>query len=201
MTQTTVHLLRHGEVHNPDGVLYGRMDGFHLSPLGRRMAERVAETMGDRDITVIRVSPLERVRETAAPLAERLGLTPSIDRRVIESANVFEGKQFSHGRSPLRDPRTWVHLWNPVRPSWGEPYRQIANRMHAAIVDAAAAARGHEAVLVSHQLPIWITRLSLEGKAFVHDPANGSAPCARSPRCTSTTSGSSRSATPSRPAT
>jgi broad specificity phosphatase PhoE len=168
--QTVVHLLRHGEVHNPGGVLYGRMPGFHLSDLGRRMAERIAESIGDRDITHLRVSPLERVRETAAPLAAARGLEPVVDERVIESGNVFEGTRFGKDQNPLKDPRSWVHLWNPFRPSWGEPYKLVATRMRAAVLDARAEAAGHEAVVVSHQLPIWVTRLSVEGRPFVHDP-------------------------------
>ena len=51
--QTTVHLVRHGEVHNPLGVLYGRRDGYHLSDLGQAMAQRIGETIGDRDIVHI----------------------------------------------------------------------------------------------------------------------------------------------------
>lgn len=168
--QTMVHLLRHGEVHNPDGVLYGRRPGYHLSDLGRRMATRVAEVIGDRDITHLVSSPLERAQETAAPLAAARGLTPEIDVRVIESSNKFEGMRFSRGHNDLRSPRTWVHLWNPFKPSWGEPYREVASRMMAAVEDARDAARGHEALIVSHQLPIWTTRLAAEGRRFLHDP-------------------------------
>jgi broad specificity phosphatase PhoE len=168
--RTTVHLVRHGEVHNPEGVLYGRRDGYHLSELGREMAERIGKALGERDIVHLRTSPLERAQETAAPLAEALGLTPVIDPRVIESGNVFEGRRFGHGDNALRKPSTWIHLWNPWKPSWGEPYKEVAARMLAAVHDARDAARGHEAVIVSHQLPIWITRLSLERRSFLHDP-------------------------------
>ncbi len=167
---TTVHLLRHGEVHNPEGVLYGRMDGYHLSELGRQMADRVAEAVKDRDITHLRVSPLERAQETARPLAAARGIEIVTDSRVIESGNVFEGKKFGVGDGALRTPSAWVHLWNPFTPSWGEPYKEVAARMMAAVHDARDAARGHEAVIVSHQLPIWITRLHGEGRRFVHDP-------------------------------
>jgi len=170
-TETTiVHLVRHGEVHNPEGVLYGRRDGYHLSDLGREMAERIGKTLGDHDIVHLRTSPLERAQETAAPLAKALGLTPVIDPRVIESSNVFEGKRFGHGENALRKPSTWIHLWNPVKPSWGEPYKEVVARMLAAVYDARDAARGHEAAIVSHQLPIWITRLALEKRSFLHDP-------------------------------
>ncbi|WP_445258488.1 histidine phosphatase family protein [Nocardioides aurantiacus] len=168
--KTTVHLLRHGEVHNPRGILYGRSPGYHLSGLGRTMAERVAERIGHRDITVIVSSPLERAQETAAPLAAARGLEVRLDERVLESSSMFEGKPFRFRRSVLRSPRMWRHMWNPFRPSWGEPYAEIVARVWPAVLDARKEAEGHEAVVVSHQLPIWITRLSAEGRSFLHDP-------------------------------
>ncbi|WP_372727193.1 histidine phosphatase family protein [Nocardioides sp.] len=167
---TIVHLLRHGEVHNPDGVLYGRRDGYHLSELGRKMADQVASALKDRDITHLRVSPLERAQETARPLAEARGLEIVTDERVIESTNVFEGKRFGVGDGALRKPSAWRHLWNPFKPSWGEPYKEVAARMMAAVHDAREAAQGNEAVIVSHQLPIWTTRLFVEKRSYLHDP-------------------------------
>ena len=168
--RTTVHLLRHGEVFNPGGILYGRRPGFHLSPLGQRMAQRVAAAVGDRDITYVVASPLERAQETARPLAEARGVEVVPDERALESTNVFEGQRFSVGDSILKHPEGWRHLWNPLRPSWGEPYTEVVARMMAAVDDAREAARGHEAVLVSHQLPIWITRLHAEHRSYVHNP-------------------------------
>jgi len=170
--RTVVHLQRHGEVHNPGGVLYGRLPGYHLSELGLRMAERVAASIGDRDITHVVASPLERAQETARPLVARRGVELVTDPRVIESTNVFEGRRFSVGDSILRRPDTWPKLWNPFRPSWGEPYTAVVERMMAAVHDAREAARGHEAVIVSHQLPVWITRLHAEGRSFLHNPRN-----------------------------
>jgi broad specificity phosphatase PhoE len=168
---TVVHLLRHGEVHNPEGILYGRRSGYLLSDLGQRMAERVGEAVGDRDIAHIWSSPLERAQQTATPLAKARGLEIRTDERIIESSNVFEGQSFGAGRNALSDPRAWRHLWNPMRPSWGEPYKQIAQRMAAAVADARRAAEGREAVLVSHQLPIWVTRMHAERRrTFLHDP-------------------------------
>ncbi|CAN5248233.1 histidine phosphatase family protein [soil metagenome] len=167
---TVVHLLRHGEVHNPDGVLYGRRDGFHLSELGVKMAEQVADTIKTRDITHLRSSPLERARETIAPLAAARGLEVVTDERVIESTNKFEGEQFGPGANALKKPSNWRYLWNPFKPSWGEPYTEVADRMMAAVHDAREAAAGHEAVIVSHQLPIWTTRLYAEKRSYLHDP-------------------------------
>jgi len=170
--QTTVHLLRHGEVYNPDKVLYGRLPNFHLSDLGREMAERVGEVLERRDITVITSSPLERAQETAAPVAGRKDIVVGIDERLIEADNIFEGKRVSVGDGALRQPMTWRHLYNPFRPSWGEPYVDVAARMRGAVATARDAARGHEAVLVSHQLPVWIARLDAENRRFFHDPRN-----------------------------
>ncbi len=170
ISDTVVHLLRHGEVHNPAGVLYGRRDGFHLSDLGTQMAEKVADSIKERGISHLRVSPLERAQETARPLALARGLDVVTDDRVIESTNVFEGERFAGGTGALRKPSAWKYLWNPWKPSWGEPYKEVVARMMAAVHDARIAASGSEAVIVSHQLPIWITRLHLEHRSFAHDP-------------------------------
>jgi len=169
-TRTTVHLLRHGEVFNPTGVLYGRLPGYRLSDRGVAMADRLAETLGQRPITHLVSSPLERAQQTMAPIAAALHLEVVLDDRVIEAGNVFEGLTFGVGDGSLRRPSHWRHLVNPLRPSWGEAYVEIAERMSAAIADARSAARGHEAVIVSHQLPIWTTRNALLGKRLWHDP-------------------------------
>lgn len=167
---TVVHLLRHGEVHNPAGVLYGRLPGYHLSDLGRAMADRVAEHLAGEDVVHLVSSPLERAQETAAPSAATLGLPVQVDEQLIEAGNVFEGKTFGVGDGSLRRPAHWVHLRNPMRPSWGEPYVQIAQRMLAAVESARDAARGHEALCVSHQLPVWTARSFATGRRLWHDP-------------------------------
>ena len=169
--RTVVHLLRHGEVHNPHRILYGRLDGYHLSALGRQMADLAAEHLGDHDITHVVSSPLERARETAAPIAEEHGLEITLDDRVIEAGNAFEGLPVAGGVGLLRHPRLYPKFLNPFRPSWGEPYVEIVERMRLAIVDARVAARGHEAVIVSHQAPIWMIRLATEGRPLWHNPA------------------------------
>jgi broad specificity phosphatase PhoE len=167
---TVVHLLRHGEVDNPRHVLYGRLPGYHLSELGRRMASRVAESVADREIVHIASSPLERALETAEPIAQTFGLTVKVDDRLIEAQNVFEGLTFGVGDGALRRPTSWWHLRNPFRPSWGEPYREIVVRMLNAMADARRAAEGRESLLVSHQLPIWVVRSYVEGRRLWHDP-------------------------------
>lgn len=168
--RTLVHVVRHGEVHNPGRVLYGRLPGYRLSVLGEQMAQRVADALEDRDIVHLVASPLERARQTAAPLGQSLRLEVGSDERLIEAGNSFEGSTVgSDPRQLLR----WEHLRrlsNPTRPSWGEAYTEIEARMLAAVHDARRAARGHEAVLVSHQLPIETLRRSIEGRRLWHDP-------------------------------
>ncbi len=168
--RTIVHLMRHGEVHNPTGVLYGRLPEFLLSDLGHQMAQAAADALAGRQVTYLVASPLERAQQTAEPTAELFDLPVVTDDRVIEAGNSFEGHTFGVGAGSLRRPGVWWRLRNPMRPSWGEPYIHIAARMRAAVDDAREAARGHEAVIVSHQLPVWIARRSYEKRSFAHDP-------------------------------
>jgi broad specificity phosphatase PhoE len=178
MSQATVHLLRHGEVHNPDGVLYGRLPEFHLSELGQQMARMLADHFSDRaaqgaKIVHLAASPLTRAQETALPISEALGLEITTEARIIEAANYFEGQRVT--RAEIFKLQHWPQLRNPFRPSWGEPYKEQAARVRAAVQDARLRAielggDGAEAILVSHQLPIWATRLSAEGKPLWHDP-------------------------------
>jgi broad specificity phosphatase PhoE len=168
--KTIVHVLRHGEVYNPDKVLYGRLPGFRLSELGVQMAKTVAESLADKDLTHIVASPLERAQQTAEPAAQHFELPVAVDDRLIESANLFEGKRVAAGDGALRDPRNWWMLRDPVTPSWGEAYTAIAQRMFAALQTAREAAEGHEALCVSHQLPIWTLRRHVEHKRLWHDP-------------------------------
>lgn len=173
-----VHVMRHGQVHNPEGVLYGRLDGFGLSDLGRRMATEMAGFWQKVPLTHLRCSPLQRAQETLAPTAELFpDLEISTDERVIEAENQFEGMIFGKDNRALRNPRMLRHVLNPLKPSWGEPYARIAARMHEAIADAAeAAGDGGQALVVSHQLPIEIARRFTQGKRLAHDP--------RARRCT-----------------
>ncbi|HEY2262037.1 MAG TPA: histidine phosphatase family protein, partial [Streptosporangiaceae bacterium] len=170
--ETIVHLLRHGEVENPAGIIYGRLPGYHLSANGRVMASAAAGFFAGRPVAVLYCSPLERAQETARPVAERLGLDIVTDDRLVESWNHFEGMKFGVGDGSLRRPAHWPYLINPFRPSWGEPYRTVTTRMFAMMETARAAAAGQEAVCVSHQLPIWVTRRMAENKRLWHNPTS-----------------------------
>lgn len=166
-----VHVIRHGEVYNPDRILYGRLPGFRLSELGEAQAETTAEFLAGRDIAYLVSSPLERAVQTATPLAAALELSIEIDERLIEAGNRFEGQPVAGGAGrKVIAPANWPLLYNPVRPSWGEPYGEIADRVRAVVLAAAAAADGHEAVCVTHQLPVVALRRSVLGQHLWHDP-------------------------------
>lgn len=161
---TTVHLVRHGKVENPKGVIYGRLPGFNLSEEGLAQAAAAARHLADRDVGAVWASPLERAQETAAVVAEPHGLEVVTDERLIESETTLEGV----GRSIvgfLTSPRRWWRLRNPFVPSWGEPFAEIRARMMAAIEDAAGSAGGRDIVMVSHQTPVVVARLALAGRA------------------------------------
>ena len=172
MARTLVHLLRHGEVHNPDSILYGRLAGYNLSDLGNEMARMAADDLVARgaNITHVVASPLERAQQTAAPIAEAYGLPIATDERVLEAESKLEGQPISAQPGLLLKPKNLRRLFNPFLPSWGEPYDEQVARMIEAIKSARAAAEGAEAVIVSHQSPIWTTRLFLEGRSYLHDP-------------------------------
>jgi broad specificity phosphatase PhoE len=167
---STVHVIRHGEVENPNKILYGRQPGWRLSKRGQEMAQTIGEWSKSIDLGALHVSPLQRAQETAAPISRAHNIEIKTDDRLIEAANIFEGKSFELGSGVLKHPSAWRHLYNPWKPSWGEPYEEQISRMLAAIFDANKAARGKDAIVVSHQLPIWILRSAIEGRSMLHDP-------------------------------
>lgn len=166
----TVHFLRHGEVFNPEKILYGRQPGWYLSERGQAMARSVAEWSRELPIGAIVASPLQRAQETAQPVAEVHGLPITTDERLIEAANIFEGEKFELGSGVLKHPKSWRYLIKPWVPSWGEPYEEQVERMLGALFAARDAADGRDAICVSHQLPIWILRSAVEGRRMMHDP-------------------------------
>jgi broad specificity phosphatase PhoE len=165
-----IHLVRHGEVYNPDGILYGRLPNFHLSELGRRMAEAAADSLAGHQISALYASPLLRTQESAEPWSKRFSLPIITDERIIEPTNRFEGGKLEFGIRALAKPRMWPLIYNPFRPSWGEPFVAVAKRMFAAMDDAWQTADVGEVVMVSHQMPIWMVARSVAGRSYAHDP-------------------------------
>ena len=169
MTQT-IHFVRHGEVHNPEKILYGLQPGWRLSDRGQQMAQVIGQWSKDLNLGAIHASPLQRAQETVAPIIKQHNLPLTSDVNLIEASNIFEGEKFELGSGVLKHPKSWRYLWNPWRPSWGEPYEQLINRMLKGLFAARDAAAGKDAICVSHQLPIWILRSAIEGRRLIHDP-------------------------------
>lgn len=154
-------------MHNPGGVLYGRIPGYHLSELGHRMADAAAASLVGHPITALYASPLQRAQESAQPWSERFGLPIVTEDAIIEPHNWFEGKIM---KQAIRNPASWPHLRNPLKPSWGEPFRDVERRMLAAVLNAWNGAPGGEVVMVSHQMPIVMVARSVKGMRLPHDP-------------------------------
>ena len=166
----TIHFVRHGEVHNPEKILYGLQPGWRLSDRGNEMAALIGEWSAKLDLGAIHSSPLQRAQETVAPIIAKHKLSLTTDKNLIEASNIFEGKKFELGSGVLRHPSSWRYLYNPWKPSWGEPYDQLISRMLKGLFAARDAAGGKDAICVSHQLPIWILRSAVEGRRLLHDP-------------------------------
>ncbi|MCW4385956.1 histidine phosphatase family protein [Salinibacterium sp. SYSU T00001] len=170
MPASFVHLVRHGEVHNPDGILYGRIPGYLLSELGHRMADAAAGHLAGHPVSALFASPLERAQESAKPWSDRFGLEITTDERLIEPTNKFEGKTFEFGPGVVLRPQSWPHVINPFKPSWGEPFASVADRMLAVIEDAWKSVDDGEVVMVSHQMPIVMVQRYVTGRKLYHDP-------------------------------
>lgn len=171
MPADRIHLIRHGEVHNPEKVIYGRLPHYRLSDRGRLMAKAASDELKrqKRKVNALFISPLLRTRESAEPVAEAFGLEGRIDDRLIEPWNNFEGRRIGALTLAVR-PHLWPQLWNPMRPSWGEPFNEISSRMLSVMDDAYKSVPDGDVVLVSHQLPIEMVVRTLAGKALPHDP-------------------------------
>jgi broad specificity phosphatase PhoE len=171
MPAQRIHLVRHGEVYNPGGVLYGRLPNFHLSDTGKLMAKDAAEELKKMkaDVRAIYVSPLLRTQESAKPIEELFKVDGKVDENLVEPWNVFEGRKLSVKAVALR-PHWWWHFRNPAKPAWGETFIDIIQRMNHAIVTARDSVESGDVVLVTHQLPIWIMHLHVAGERLMHDP-------------------------------
>mgnify|MGYP003564412592 CR=1 FL=1 len=169
MPATRVHLVRHGEVNNPDRILYGRLDGFGLTDRGHHMAAQLGEFFADNPVSRVVASPLLRAQQTATPIAEVSGVELDVDDRVIEGTNIFQGTRVSR-KTLLQRPSVWPKLVNPWKPSWGEPYRAIVQRMLEAMDSAWDSVDSGEVVIVSHQLPIWMVHRHVAGQPLPHSP-------------------------------
>lgn len=145
-----IYLFRHGEVHNPDNVLYGRLPGFHLNQAGKQAVLENAKTLPGEGIKHIYTSPLERTRETSAIIQEVLGLGSSavtVDDRLIEvDCRNFEGK-------PAEDLLTQSdYRKDPENQTATERVKDAGRRILTVLHEVGT--RGEDCVVVSHGDPI-----------------------------------------------
>jgi len=102
--ETTIYLMRHGQVHNPTNVLYGRRPGFALSEAGIQQAHAAGRCLADHTVSAIYSSPMERARQTAEIVASyHSAVDPRVDRRLIEVATPYEGR-------PIAEPAAMVQV-------------------------------------------------------------------------------------------
>jgi broad specificity phosphatase PhoE len=170
VSKTTIHLVRHGHVENPDRVLYGRLPGFHLSSRGREQAALLGAWFAGRELATVAASPLERAQETAEAIAAPHGLQVRSELRLIEASNVFEGIAGNLLWYLLRHPRALWALRDLREPSWGERHVDLVERVHQVVDEVRASHAGAESVLVSHQAPIWVARRAFERLRVSADP-------------------------------
>jgi broad specificity phosphatase PhoE len=163
---TTLHLVRHGEVHNPDHVVYADLDGFGLSGTGRLQAAAAAGRLATGHVDVLVSSPLQRAVETAQPIAGALDLEPVLDERLTEWGLGRRWAGVGWDDLPDRFPGELdAYLATPTDLAFApESLSQVAARMEVALSDAGRAHPGGTVVLISHQDPIQALRLSLTGR-------------------------------------
>lgn len=163
-----LHLVRHGEVHNPGGVVYSDLPDFPLSATGRRQAAAAAHHLAASTAAVLVSSPLDRARETAAPIAARLELPVAIHPGLTEWGlslrwagarwedldDVFPGELAAYADNPA------ALAFSP------ESLAALADRAEAVVTALGMAHPGATAIVVSHQDPIQALRLRLRGLEF-----------------------------------
>ncbi len=167
--QTVIYLVRHGDVHNPDGVFYERLPGFYLSELGITQAHTLGKFLSDKKISAIYASPLERTNQTADIIASyQHGLNVIHDKRLLEVSSVKRGQK----QADLAAER-----WNFYKPKYtklgGEKLSDIWKRINSFFKEAVQKHKGQAIVVVSHGDPVMISMVKHKGKRLTVDEIRG----------------------------
>ena len=156
---TTIYLIRHGEVKNPDGILYARLPNFGLTALGKKEAQMDAEFLKDKQISAIYSSPLERTKQTAEIIQKELGLTEIyFSDQILETRTSYEGKKFSS----LDKLQSEIYL-KPLAPT-DETMEDLAQRMMIFLNAVINKNEGKNVVIVSHGDPIMALKARIKNK-------------------------------------
>ncbi len=162
---TVLHLVRHGQVDNPQKIVYGRQRGWRLSDRGRFEAEAVAKHLGARPVARVYTSPLERAVQTATVVAAASGseVEPREDLTEALLCAPWEGKSWRDVRSGRA--KEWArYLFRPLEVcDVPEDLRALAERMAGALRSIATAHPGQQVVAVSHGDPLKAGVLALTG--------------------------------------
>jgi probable phosphoglycerate mutase len=152
---TLVLLVRHGQTPTTGKVLPGRAPGLHLSDEGRKQADAVAQRIAAlKTVDAVYASPLERTRETAAPIAAARGLKVAVRKGLIECD--FGGWTGDELRNLAKAPewRTVQRYPSGFRFPDGESFAEMQARITGTITDLRRAHPGGTIVCVSHADPI-----------------------------------------------
>ncbi len=164
MPQRSVYLVRHGEVANPNHVVYADLPGFNLSPLGVRQAHAAGRHLATLAIDVVVTSPLARAVQTATAIARHHHLVPRLDAALGETRQypAWTGQRWED-LDGLFPGQLEAYLEDPTRcEGTAETVEEVAGRMAAAI-ERTSAGVGH-LVVVGHQDPLQAARLTLTGR-------------------------------------
>jgi broad specificity phosphatase PhoE len=157
--KTIIYLVRHGEVHNPDKIFYGRIPGFMLSETGRKQARDLGKFLSGKKISAIYSSPLERTRETASFIASFHDVPVLYDERLLEVHSLTQGRLITE---------LALERWDFYQPkftkSGGETLRDVWKRMDRFFREAVKKHKGQEIVVVSHGDPVMISAIKHRGR-------------------------------------
>lgn len=160
--KTTVYFIRHGEVHNPNNILYGRLPGFRLSSAGKICIEKEAHYFQDKKIDMLFSSPMLRARQTAKIIGSFINLKPKISRLLSEVDLIFAGMD---GRRYKKEIQPYLYSERYIRKGQ-ESIEEIWNRMRKFIILLHKTYTGKNILAVSHGDPILILQAKVTGMEF-----------------------------------
>lgn len=162
--KTVIFFIRHGQVHNPKSIIYGRLPGFSLSAGGKTRIKEIAEELKDKGIKYLYTSPMLRARQTAAIIGKKLGLVPKVSRLLIETNLIIAGIPLSVFKSKIQP-----KIYDPQFIRKGqESIEAQAKRMLKFVHLMEKCHRGGKIAVVSHGDPIMILRTTMMGAKFTY---------------------------------
>jgi broad specificity phosphatase PhoE len=161
-----LYLIRHADVENPNKVLYGHLDGFQLSAVGRAQATALGDRLRSEDLTLIASSPLARAVETARLINERLARPAVVETdpelREADFSRYLQG--LPYWQVPLRRPLWFVHKARRGLVPGDESIDKLGGRVLAVVRRLAREHPGETMAVVSHADPLNAAWILLDGR-------------------------------------